>query len=119
MGGVRGSLHNIGSRPATEVHLSVLLDGTSVGTPEAITLIKPDQMATWGITYDPNQTGIRANAQFTLECTYLSITGDHFRTVKRYRPDEQHDFEVWYMEATDKWTQLSTSQNFDPGEPDT
>ena len=109
--GVTGSLHNLGGRPAIEVQMRGLLDGVEVFK-HSETLIRPTEQKNWMFAYDQTQTGIRANADFSIESTYQSLTGDSFRTVKRYRPGSQHEFEVWH-ERGSEWRRLSVAGDLD------
>ena len=108
---VTGSLHNLGGRAALEIDMKVFLDQVEVWR-NSVTLIKENDKKTWEFAYDPKQTGIRATALFTIECTYMSLTGDLFRTVKRYRSGEQHEFEVLFKGPTG-WQRLSLTENLD------
>lgn len=104
-GKVHGSLHNIGGRPAIEVNMEVFLGDVRVGQNDE-TLIRSGEQRNWEIVYDPNQAGITANALFTVTCTYGAMTGDEFRTIKRYQPGGQHEFEV-FVRAEEQWQRLS------------
>ena len=107
-GKVSGSLHNIGGRPAIEVEMEVFIGEVLVGK-NAETLIRPGEQKNWEVVYDPNQTGITANAPFSIRSTYGAMTGDGFRTVKRYRPGDRHEFEV-FLQVDDDWRRLSIAE---------
>jgi hypothetical protein len=76
------------------------------------TLIRPGDQKNWKIVYDPNQAGVLANAPFTINCTYHAITGDTFRTTKRYHSGERHDFQVFLQEGN-AYRRLSITDDLD------
>jgi hypothetical protein len=39
------------------------------------------------------------------------MTGDGFRSLKRYRPGQRHEFEVWFH-ATEGWAPLAIGPGF-------
>lgn len=110
-GMVKGSLHNIGGRPAIEIEMELLVGDKKVGG-HVETMLRSGEQRNWEIAYDPNQTGILANTPFVIRCTYRAMTGDAFRTSKRYNPGDRHDFEVFFRQS-DGWTRLSVVEGLD------
>jgi hypothetical protein len=108
-GAVSGSLHNIGGRPAIEIEMEVMLGEKKAGD-HVETMLRSGEQRNWKVSHDPNMTGVLANAPFTIKCDYKAMTGDEFRTVKRYNPGERHDFAVFYKDGGN-WVQLSLSED--------